>query len=102
MSKFSLLDKISAILAVCLLLCLFPMPYGFYTLIRFASFIIFGWMAYTYYKEKQTGWMVLFGALALLFQPFAMIALGRLMWNIVDVLVAALIGFILYKKYEKK
>ena len=32
--------------------------------------------------------MILFIALALLFQPFFKIALGRTIWNIVDVLVA--------------
>jgi hypothetical protein len=31
--------------------------------------------------------MIIYGGLALLFQPFFKIALGREMWNIVDVVV---------------
>jgi len=45
-----------------------------------------------------------FGVLALLFQPIRKIALGRATWNVIDVVVAALlIGlFVLEKQLEKK
>lgn len=45
-----------------------------------------------------------FGVLALLFQPICKIALGRATWNVIDVVVAALlIGlFVLEKRLEKK
>jgi hypothetical protein len=43
---------------------------------------------------------VTFGALALLFQPFAKIALGRAMWNVVDIVVA--IGLIVLVIADKK
>lgn len=75
-------------LAIALMLCLFPMPYGYYTLVRFASMIIFGCMAYGFYKEKKMPLCIIAGSLALLFQPFVKIVLGRAMWNIVDVIVA--------------
>ena len=75
-------------LAIALMLCLFPMPYGYYTLVRFASMIIFGCMAYGFYKEKKMQLCIIAGSLALLFQPFIKIVLGRAMWNIVDVIVA--------------
>lgn len=46
--------------------------------------------------------MIACGALALLFQPFIKIALGREMWNVVDVAVAlALIGY-WWKKERNK
>ncbi len=75
-------------LAALLLLCLAPMPYGYYTLVRFVSMVIFAVMAYDYHKKEQASLMVAFGALALLFQPFVKVALGRCMWNVVDVAVA--------------
>lgn len=50
--------------------------------------VAFGWMAFEYYHEKKEGLMVLCGALALLFQPFFKVALGRGGWNAVDVVVA--------------
>ena len=84
----NLIYKIGLGLAIALVLCLFPMPYGYYTLVRFASMIIFGCMAYGFYKEKKMPLCIIAGSLALLFQPFVKIVLGRAMWNIVDVIVA--------------
>jgi len=37
-------------------------------------------------NDKQTE-MIIYGALALLFQPLFKIALGRELWNIIDVVV---------------
>ena len=65
------------IVAAMLLLCLAPMPYGYYMLLRFVSMICFGLLAYQYFEREQPVLMVTFGALALLFQPFFKIALGR-------------------------
>ena len=69
------------ILSVILLLCLLPMPYGYYMLVRFASMVAFGVMSYQYIQKKQTVWAITFGALALLFQPFIKVALGRTIGN---------------------
>jgi hypothetical protein len=76
------------------------MPYGYYTLVRFVSMVVFAAMAYGYWQEKKTSLAVTFGALALLFQPFAKIALGRAMWNVVDVIVA--IGLMVLVIADKK
>lgn len=86
------------ILSALLLLCLLPMPYGYYMLVRFVSTVAFGVMSYQYIKKKQTVWAITFGALALLFQPFIKVALGRTIWNIVDVIVAVLLIVIWIKK----
>ena len=76
------------LLAVLLLLCLATMPYGYYQFVRLASMIAFAVIAYQYYEQKREGLMITFVALAILFQPFLKIALGRTMWNVVDVVVA--------------
>ena len=87
------------IVAAMLLLCLAPMPYGYYMLLRFVAMICFGLLAYQYYEREQPVLMVTFGAVALLFQPFFKIALGRTIWNIVDVVVAILlIGIVIIKE----
>ena len=78
-------------LAGMFLLCLAPMPYGYYQLVRFVAMIAFAIMAYGYYEKEQMPLAITFGALALLFQPFLKVALGRTMWNIVDVLLAILL-----------
>lgn len=79
---------IKILLAVILLLCLLPLPYGFFELVRFIAFIGFGYLAFMANKRNNQNEMILFGALALLFQPFFKIALGTTLWNIVDVVVA--------------
>ena len=85
-------------LAAMMLLCLAPMPYGYFQLVRFLSTIAFGVMAYRYYVERKEALAYTSGVLALLFQPFYKIALGRTVWNIVDVVVA--IGLIALFLYE--
>lgn len=62
--------------------------------------VIFGAMALKFYKERKSRLMWTTGALALLFQPFAKIALGRMVWNIVDVAVA--VGLIVLFLGERK
>lgn len=90
--------KIYLILAAMMLLCLAPMPYGYFQLVRFLSTLAFGVMAYRYYMERKEWLAYTFGTLALLFQPFYKIALGRTVWNIVDVIVA--IGLLILFFYE--
>ena len=87
-----------------MLLCLAPMPYGYYMLVRFVAMVVFGLMAYQYYTRQKAIASVIFGVLALLFQPIYKIALGRVTWNVIDVLVAALlIGlFVLERRLMKK
>lgn len=85
------MKHLKLLLAVMLLLCLLHMPYGYYELVRFVSMVAFAFMAYKYYEDKKDALAVTFGGLALLFQPFVKIALGRTVWNVVDVVVAVLL-----------
>ena len=82
------MNTIKLVLAALLLLCLAPMPYGYYQFIRLASMIVFAIMAYQYFDKENMPLAISFGGLALLFQPFFKVALGRTMWNVVDVVVA--------------
>lgn len=97
----SLLYKIGLVLATAMLVCLFPMPYGYYTLVRFAATIVFGCMAFNFHKEGKMPLCVMAGALALLFQPFFKLALGRVVWNVVDVIVAVVLVILWYKSKKQ-
>ncbi len=88
------------ILAAILMLCLAPVPYGYFQLVRLFSTIAFGLMAFRYYKEGKEKLAYTFGILVLLFQPFYKISLGRTVWNVVDVIVA--IGLVILFFYEWK
>ena len=82
------MDKIiKIVLAVLFFICLADMPYGYYQLVRFAGLIGFAILAYQANKKDRKTEMIIYGGLALLFQPFFKIALGRELWNIADVIV---------------
>ncbi|OCB74011.1 hypothetical protein LPBF_11150 [Flavobacterium crassostreae] len=68
--------------------CLLDMPYGFYQFVRFVAMVAFGYLAYSVMKRNRKNEMFIYIALAFLFQPFIKIALGRTIWNIVDVITA--------------
>ncbi len=88
------------ILAVSLCICLLNMPYGYYTLVRFVAAVLCGFFSFEYSQQKKQGLMITFGALALLFQPFIKIALGREIWNIIDVFLAILLLVLWWKEYK--
>lgn len=94
---------IKSILAILFFLCLLDMPYGYYEFVRFLAFAGFGFLAYHANKEDKSEQAFIYIALALLFQPFYKIALGRELWNIVDMVVGVgLLISIFIKKLKDK
>lgn len=88
--------------AIALLVCLAPMPYGYFMLVRFVSAVLFGIMAYEHYETGRKELSFVFVALTLLFQPFWKIALGRGMWNFVDVIVAIYLLILFFNKPKQE
>ena len=82
-------------IVVLLLVCLFDMPYGYYAFVRFSSAVAFCFFAYVANQSDNKERMILFIALAVLFQPLLKIPLGRTIWIIVDVVVAAYLVYLL-------
>ncbi|NEV93038.1 hypothetical protein G3567_02610 [Psychroflexus sp. YR1-1] len=93
---------IKILLSILLFLCLLDMPYGFYQFVRFSALIVFVILAYKANEEKNTVLFFIYGSLALLFQPFIKIALGKGIWNIIDVIVGVGLLASLYYKKERK
>ena len=81
-------NTIKVFLSILLILCLLDLPYGYYQFVRIAATIGFAYLAFAEDKSKNRKEFFVFIALAILFQPFIKIALGRFVWNIVDILVA--------------
>lgn len=79
---------IKVALATLLLLCLLNMPYSFYQLVRFTAMVGFAYLGYAANEKNKKNELFIYIALALLFQSFFKIALGRTVWNIVDVIVS--------------
>jgi hypothetical protein len=80
-------NVIKILLAILFFLCLADMPYEYYQFVRFAGLVGFAILAYQAHEQGRQTEMIIYGGLALLFQPFFKIALGREIWNIVDVIV---------------
>ena len=74
-------------LAILFFLCLFDMPYGYYQLVRFMALVGFTILAYKANEQGQKTEAIIYVCLAILFQPLFKIALGREIWNVVDVIV---------------
>ena len=79
---------IRLILAILLFVCLADMPYGYYELVRFLALAAFGYLAFEA-RNKNQNIVIVYILLALLFQPFFKLSLGRTIWNFVDVIVAS-------------
>lgn len=82
------MDRVVKIfLAILFFICLADMPYGYFQFVRFAGFVGFAILAYNAHEQGRQTETIVYSVLTLLFQPFFKIALGRQIWNIVDVVV---------------
>jgi hypothetical protein len=78
---------IKLILAILFFVCLLDMPYGYYQLVRFVGLVGFVILAYQANQQGRQTETIIYGVLALLFQPIFKITLDRQIWNIVDIIV---------------
>ena len=98
MSRF-----IKIALAILFFICLADMPYGYFQFVRFIALVGFIILAFNANQLRQPTATLIYVALAILFQPFFKIALGRELWNIVDVVVGiGLIASVFIKREEVK
>ena len=93
---------IKLILTILLFGCLVDFPYGYYQFVRFAAMAGFGYLAYNANEQGAKNEAYIYMALAVLFQPFFKIALGRALWNVIDVVVGIGLIVSLFKSDNKK
>lgn len=94
------IKTIKVSLALLFFLCLLEMPYGYFQLVRFFAIAGFGFLAYKANEEDKSEQVFIYIALALLFQPFYKIALGREIWNMVDVVVG--VGLLISMLFDNR
>lgn len=99
-----MINLLKLILTFLLFGCLLNMPYGYYQFVRFTAMVGFAYLAYSANEQNNKNEVFIYIGLALLFQPFIKIALGRTIWNIIDVLVGVglLLSLALPKKDKKQ
>ena len=93
-------NLIKIALSVLLLSCLADLPYGYFQFVRFAAMVGFVILAAQANSEESKNEITVYIVLAILFQPFVKISLGREIWNFVDIAVA--IGLILSILFKNK
>ena len=78
--------------AILLIAALFPWPYGYYGLLRLAVFVVSAWIAYEQWRfdDAVSGWVVAFGGVALLYNPFIPVHLTREIWSVLNIATAGL------------
>ncbi|MBB3544112.1 DUF6804 family protein [Rhizobium sp. BK399] len=83
-----------------LVLAVLPFPYGYYMFLRLVVAVASALTALTIYKAKQSlsYEVVALGLVALLFNPFIVVALSRLLWLPIDLAVAALLAYLALRK----
>lgn len=84
-------NVIKFFLGILFFLCLADMPYGYYQLVRFVALVGFAILAYTANEQGHKTEVIIYICLAILFQPLIKIALGRQLWNIIDVIVGVVL-----------
>ncbi len=94
-------NLLKVILSILLFLCLLDMPYGYYQFARFSAMIGFTYLAFLANKNNNKNSVFIYVGLALLFQPLVKIALGRTIWNIVDLIVGISLIITLFHKKTK-
>ncbi len=75
-----------------LLLGILNLPYGYYNFLRLAICISSAIIAYHFYNSQKTSWTIIFGAIALLFNPIIPVFLTKSIWVVLD-LIAAILFF---------
>ena len=95
------MNKFFYAIAVASLVAIFPLPYGYYTLLRIV--VTIGCIVYlaSNYEGELTRGVVTFGVILILFNPLIPIWLSKPIWIPIDIVVACVFGYAGYSVEEK-
>jgi hypothetical protein len=85
-------------LAIAFFIALLDLPYGYYELLRTVGMVLFIAYGIHNYKDEQEAWSYFWFGSAVLINPIFKIALGAVLWKVVDVIW----GVILLYKYNEE
>ena len=83
-----------------LLAALGDMPYGFYLLLRWVCFAVYGYLAIRSWTERSAGWAWTWGIVAAIYNPFFRVGFPRSTWEVVNCLTLALVVFAIISWYR--
>jgi len=77
------------------------LPYGFFIFLRWIMTICSAWIAYRIFiKSPKNKALVLYGIMAVLFNPFVPIILEREAWTLIDAIILVILLVYLGKDYK--
>jgi hypothetical protein len=82
-----MINTIKGAIAVILFICLLDMPSEYYHFVRISCTFGFAYLTYSASKNNIDNEIIPFVFLTLIFQPFATVALSKITWNVIDVIV---------------
>ena len=87
------MKNIKLITAVLLLIAVAPLPYAYYTLLRWVVTGVSAFCAYLTFNDESRGWAFGFAIIAILFNPILPFYMDKSSWIIFDVVTAGVFGF---------
>ena len=87
------MNNLNKIVAVLLLLAVLPLPYFYYQLLRIVVTLIAAVNAYKFYEDNQMAWVLVFGIIALIWNPIFPIYMDKSVWMISDIIGAGVFFF---------
>ena len=101
-TKLTFENIIKITLSILLFGCLLKWKYGYYQLVRILGMLGFSLLAYKSNKSENTTLTLIWICAAILLNPFIKLALGRTIWNLVDVLLSIILILSIFIKIEIK
>jgi uncharacterized membrane protein HdeD (DUF308 family) len=89
------------LVAIVMLFCaasISPLPYSYFQILRWVVAIVAIYNSYSFYRVKNNKWMIIMGAIAVLFNPITPIHFERETWEVLDVVAAVILFFGFLKK----
>lgn len=85
MEKFKLNELLKVILIILLLISFSNVSFGYYQIMKYVLMSTFIWLIISETDSIKKGWKFLFLVLAVLFNPFFELKIGKELWKVVDV-----------------
>lgn len=82
------MNKFKYLASALLILAVFHLPYGYYTILRIIITIIAGVCAYEELERSNKTFFALFSGIAILFNPLIPVYLSKSIWIPIDLAVA--------------
>lgn len=93
------LSVLKIVMGIALVICLLQMPYGYYRVIRWAIFIGCIYLIMEPHKRQFFIGYIFLVCMMILFNPIVEINLTRIVWNVIDVVFAAILFASAIKRY---